>query len=116
MDSHHGQQKWHTLSEDTIRKTAAAWRWLHVGMNAANTELSTGLFSMLLLSGLKVQERGVDRSFVSLGHATWAALAWPLQLMRDDGGLCVWAFDLRPEDAGVKWLHVTDPLSWNAFP
>ena len=62
-----GQKRWHTLSEETIRKTAAAWHWLHVGMEAANTAVSAGLFSKLLLLGIVVRERDVNRFFHIIG-------------------------------------------------
>ena len=108
-----GTKKWHTVSEETLRRSAAAWHWLHVGM--ADNPVASGQFSTLLLQGIVVRHSASPTAFVSLGHATWGALAWPLQVLRDDGGFLSWCCDLRPGHVGVKWLHVSDPMDWVSF-
>ena len=63
---------WHTMSEDTLRRTAAAWHWLHVGASATHS-LAAGLFSKLLILGTIVQKGRGTEFFISLGHAAWPA-------------------------------------------
>jgi hypothetical protein len=111
---------WHTVGEPQLRLDAAAWNWLHVG-SGIDTEqpkpLVSARFSKLMMIGFLVRDTSTDSDddvdetrhqwYISLNHAVWGALAWPLKKYRDG----VWMWN-REHSRGVEWVHVTTPSTW----
>lgn len=65
--------------------------WLHQGCGLdvttgqrAGAKFDSSLHSRLLLPGLVVRRVDSDRCLATLGHGSWAALAWPLQGLGQD--------------------------------
>jgi len=51
---------------------------------------------------------------VCLGHAPWAALAWPTRVLDvDDDGLATYRLS---QDGPGEYVHVTDPDRWQIVP
>ncbi len=115
---------WHTVGEPQLRLVVAAWNWLHVG-SGIDTEqpkpLGSARFSKLMMIGFLVRDTSTDSEddvdetrhqwYISLNHAVWGALAWPLKKNRDG----VWMWN-RDHNRGVEWVHVTTPSTLISCP
>ena len=122
-----GKKMWRTISEDWSRVNAAAWRWLtegcgvrhgaDAGEDVAPARLGDALLSCVLKRGLLVQRctsaNGGAEFFASLGHATWAALGWPLS--RKSAGPDTAHFEFDPA-GNAQWLHVVKLGEWQSVP
>lgn len=117
-----GPKNWATLSEETLHKGIAAWRWLQSycseRMVDQNIALSHGQLSKLAVEQQFMQRVDADgnQQYLGycLGHATWAAIFWPALLFMDEvtgfGG-----FFLDP-DAAAQWIFITNPQEWKVVP
>ena len=82
-----GKKTWGTVSETSLRKSAAAWHWLQVGSLGFNLALDSALSSKLVKSDTVLLKDGQE-CVACLGHATWAFLAWPVDVLQvDEAGL-----------------------------
>ena len=114
-----GKKTWPTVSEQWLRRSAAAWQWLQVGSivpcdNAGTLpRIDSALFSRLS-SIESVMMRGDGKLFMCLGHAEWAFLSWPIDTVATDAD----SFrTLRLSTvAGVTLEHIVDPLTWHVVP
>ena len=117
-------KSWHTVGEPQLRLDAAAWHWLHVGSRIDTEQakpLGSARFSKLMMIGFLVRDTSTDSEddadetlhqwYISLNHAVWGALAWPLKKIRD--GVWMWS---RDHIRGVEWVHVTTPSTWISCP
>jgi hypothetical protein len=112
-----GRRSWNALTEETMHKSAAAWRWLHTYVPGGPAKLDSALFSRLVLpfTLIKNDEGAV---YASMGNALWAALGWPLTPViagsdEADGSAGVYAF---AAEGSMMWIHVTSPLAWYVLP
>ena len=114
---------WNTVGEPQLRLDAAAWHWLQVG-SGIDTEqpqpLASSRFSKLMMLGFLARDTSADSDdgdetrhkwCLSLNHAVWGALVWPLDKIRD--GIWMMSRDLH---RGVEWVHVTTPSTWMCYP
>ena len=103
-----GKKKWHTVNEDSLRHTAAAWEWLQNGCAGLPVDrILDGQLASLLHPGLLVERNGI--LMMSLGNYKWAALCWPL----DRKDVDVYGMRYDP-DAAAVWVHVRDVSEWRA--
>ena len=95
-----GRRTWKPLTEEGCHLSQAAFRWL---LNRPQGQkLENALFSKLAFPFVVICSAGC--AYASLGNSAWAVLAWPLISVA--GGYVFQA------EAGVRWLHVTDPSQW----
>lgn len=120
-----GPKTWPTVSETVSQKGVAAWQWLQVGYPRARALAATqgrallgldaALFSQLVLPEFIVESVDAQVLGASLGHASWAALFYPLEVVgvRENG----WrTFRFRSTPATTFFDHVTDPTGWRVIP
>lgn len=81
---HPFSKPWPALNEDSIRKSAAAWNWLHRYCEERgsgllhNVGIGAARLSKLMVACIVVRQKSTDLVLASLGNATWGALALPL--------------------------------------
>ena len=120
-----GPKTWPTVSETVSQKGVAAWQWLLVGYPRARAIATTqgralpgldaALFSQLVLPDFILESVDAQVLGASLGHASWAALFYPLEVVRvrENG----WrTFSFRSTQATTFFDHVTDPRRWRVIP
>ncbi len=116
------RKTWPTVSETSMQKSIAAWEWLQSGHerlchNAGpNVTLASALFSRLAdveTVMMKESEDG-ETCVVCLGHASWAMLCWPVDILARDTD------DMRTlrlrTPSGVFFEHIIDPQQWKVLP
>jgi len=120
-----GPKTWATVSESVSHKGIAAWQWLQVGFPRvrllAATQgqeppgLDAAMFSLLALPQLILQRTDSAIPIASLGHATWAVLFYPMDVVRvGENGWRTLRFRSAP--AATFFDYVTDPRDWQAVP
>ena len=110
------RKKWSTLSDTTLRKSAAAWHYLRhytvSGLGAQGMRLSYGIFAKM------VPDMHVLRNTVSgfvglcLGTETWGALFWPLCAISDDSGNPCFALN---NQGALEWQYFYSPDFWSVM-
>ena len=110
-----GKKRWATVSETTLRKDIAAWTWLQT---CRHESLENALFSKLALCEMLLHRIPDDRFFLCLGHATWAALCWPVVLVAQPADALAQTQGIFRLDSkgAVEFIHITDPTSWEEVP
>ena len=108
-----GRKDWKTVSEDNLRRSAAAWRWLEVIASGERLapNIDAALFSRWFTSGILIQHKE-DPVVASLGNYSWGVLTLPLTKYIE-GEVTYYAVDA---EANVKMLHVTDLSDWKLVP
>ena len=107
------RRTWKAMSEDSVRKSAAAWRWLQSycaghADQYAGASLGSARFSRLVPPHVLCRHSsGVV--YASMGNATWGALGWPCDA--NSTGSYMFA-----QKAGVRWFHVCEPSDWHVLP
>ena len=111
-------KNWHTISEETLQRAAAAWVWLHTYMDGRGRSLpDTTLIGDAMMSKwvpkCVILTHNVDggQSVASFGNRVWGALGLPLQDVQIDG-VVHYKFARTP----VVWLHIASPSEWGVLP
>ena len=120
-----GNRTWAARTEQACRRSIAAWQWFLEGYPQAKTLAATqgrpapGLEDSLL-SGLLGTHRVVKNTrtgvvSASLGHATYAVLLYPIQVLHEDpAGLKTMRLQGRP--AALRFDYVVDAADWEILP
>ena len=120
-----GPKTWPTVSEIVSHNGVAAWQWLQVGYPQARTlaaaqgralpGLDAALFSRLVRPEFILESVDSHVLGASLGHASWAVLLYPLDVVRvGENGWRTLGFRSTP--ATTFFDHVTDPRLWQVIP
>jgi len=117
-----GKRNWNALTEESMHKSAAAWRWLQTFVPGGHVKLDSALFSRLVLPFTLIQN-DAGAVYASMGNAVWGALGWPVSPVAvgpdsdetdpDAAGMSAYAFDAQ---GSMTWIHVTNPLEWHVLP
>ena len=117
-----GRKVWRTMSEITLRQSAAAWQWLITLSNSYGEGLANPLLSVsnskVLVDMLLVKRCDDDDEdvYMSLGCYHWAALAVRCRSMSFSGDLASFAFGSTILENELQWIQVTDPRAWVSIP
>ena len=89
------RKTWHTLSEDTLQRAAAAWVWMNTYMEERGRGLLDGVrIGDAMLSKLAppcaILKHNIEggQIFDSMGNRSWAVIGWPLKEISDGGVQC----------------------------
>ena len=93
---HHimGKKSWHTLSEETLERGAAAWQWFvhYDNLQGTDVSLQDGYFSKFGIPHEAFRYNSEDateyekqQKWLCMGQNTWATLMWPLREMIFEG-------------------------------
>ena len=113
-----GRKTWATTSEDVYRTSAAAWAWLHSWCDNRTCAIDASLWSRLTPVAMILHHVPSDSFMVGLGHFSWAALVWPLDVLcRTDDEAILFGFDAGAE---ARWAFVTNVddycvFDWEAY-
>ena len=104
-----GNKVWKTVTEDNLRRSAAAWRWLEAiaSGNVLASNIDAALFSRWFTSEILIQQNE-DAVVASLGNYSWGVLMLPLKEYVE-GGVTYYVVD---SEASPTMTHVTNPNVW----
>ncbi len=124
-----GKKCWRTVSEETTRRSVAAWEWLqngHPAALAAAQGLGSALFSRLVVPYTLLRCRSTADIKLCLGHASWAVLSWPTEILDTNiDGMVMCVVRAAPGDSQTQhgpsapraqFFHITDVSQWDEIP
>ena len=115
-----GKKTWPTVSEQWLRRNAAAWEWLQVGSlvpcrNAGTRpNIASALFSRLTSQDTVIMRADNGKCLMCLGHAEWAFLSWPIDTVATAAD--TFRTMRLSTVAGVTLEHIVDPSEWHVVP
>jgi hypothetical protein len=97
-------RKWKATTPESIRTCGAAWSWLHAWCQSDRTaSLGDALFCKLVPMAVLLQNISTGKVIASLGHKTWALLAWQLLVSQHSDGSSIVSFDVN---GCVSWVRL----------
>ena len=116
-----GPPSWTTYNSSSSANLESDLAMLrHVHQQQAWDKAGFVWYSVLLARGMIVRSTVLhdeDEWFISLGFAVgFSAYGWPAQKVKVSEGLTIFRPSIDPGPLGVKFLVVTDPRDWVAYP
>ena len=116
----HPNKTWHSLTEDTMQRAAAAWIWLHHyfrelgGSLPLNCRINRAALTkwippcVVLIQRVALGDGNeAARAIASFGNAKWAALGLELRMLQI-GDTMHYGF----QDVPLEWIHVVKVQDW----
>jgi hypothetical protein len=108
------RKTWSTVSEDSLRNSAAAFQWLNALAEGSVCTIASAQNSKVMTDRLLVKRHGEEIVYMSLGSYSWAALSMRLRTIEGNPNTYLFQCDVAHNE--LQWIHVTDPSEWTSIP
>eukprot|EP00435_Cladocopium_sp_Y103_P032362 s602_g8.t1 len=108
-----GNKVWPTISEDTLRRSAAAWSFLRQ-VKDLGCRIADGPISGILQPKQVLQHVHSEEFVIVVKSCYWGFLSWPLVLVEHEGHVTRLHFSCDSE-AEARWHHLSNHDDWDSW-